>query len=272
MLPSRLSGISRYTIDDEARVVQQRDFWDSVNLESGVYEEKPRTLGIADFIMQLRPQPDPLKAAAREAPSELLRRAKTYQVRKYGALKGLSTTALAGAEGNLTPERVIHAEEKIEGYAAAANAARGRAEFVPCLPYIVKYELDGGDALLGRASLATAGTKCEIFGPIRGPGPDWMPILPKPTDPTLGLSSSGSSILASAVVNDPGNCRDIETSMQKLVGDLQKDGLLPREEGELCECVPRVFVTRGMKLSRLRHDEVWIPLPPGTHPWQALEE
>ncbi|CAM9156703.1 unnamed protein product [Sphacelaria rigidula] len=109
------TGISDYTIDAQARVVKQDDYWDSVNLVAGRYQPVSPLDGVKDFLGQVLPK------AAEQAPGgrggsvgQLLRRAKDYEVRLYeagGAERGASSGIVAATvvafrefDGEATPE------------------------------------------------------------------------------------------------------------------------------------------------------------------------
>ncbi len=76
---AEFTGVSKYTLDENARVVRQDDFWDSVNLSDGEYAARGKLAGLADMLRQFAP-PNPDAPAASTAP--LLRRAPEYEVRR----------------------------------------------------------------------------------------------------------------------------------------------------------------------------------------------
>ena len=76
---AEFTGVSKYTLDENARVVRQDDFWDSVNLSDGEYAARGKLAGLADMLRQFAP-PNPDAPAASTAP--LLRRAAEYEVRR----------------------------------------------------------------------------------------------------------------------------------------------------------------------------------------------
>ena len=89
---ARFTGVSRYTLDAQCRVLAQEDFWDSVNmLPGGEYAEKPKTAGLLDLLAQLAPSGGNAaqQASGKELPYVLLRRAAAkvgvagYEVRRY---------------------------------------------------------------------------------------------------------------------------------------------------------------------------------------------
>merc|ERR1719440_689676 len=53
---ARFTGVSRYTLDAQCRVLAQEDFWDSVNmLPGGDYAERPQKEAVVDLLKQLAP-------------------------------------------------------------------------------------------------------------------------------------------------------------------------------------------------------------------------
>ena len=89
---ARFTGVSRYTLDANAKVVAQNDFWDSVNLKpGGGYEPQSKLAGFLDLLGQLAPGEGnkAQQASDRELPYVLLRRAGAkdgmpgYEVRRY---------------------------------------------------------------------------------------------------------------------------------------------------------------------------------------------
>ena len=87
---ARFTGVSRYTLDDQCRVLAQQDYWDSVNLlPGGDYTAKPKKEAIFDLLKQLAPGSagNAQQASDKELPYQLLRRTGDrtgcYEVRRY---------------------------------------------------------------------------------------------------------------------------------------------------------------------------------------------
>ena len=81
---AQFTGISQYTLDDEARVLRQEDFWDSINLEAGgTYKPAGKAAGLLDMLKQFGPRIERRTAARQELRHDLLRRAARYEVRRY---------------------------------------------------------------------------------------------------------------------------------------------------------------------------------------------
>ena len=53
---ARFTGVSRYTLDAQCKVLAQQDFWDSVNLQPGnQYVPKAQSEALIDLLKQLAP-------------------------------------------------------------------------------------------------------------------------------------------------------------------------------------------------------------------------
>ena len=74
---ARFTGVSDYTLDYQNRIVGQRDWWDSINLQPrGTYAPVPKLTALGDLVAQLSPaNTGAQQASDKELPYELLRRA-----------------------------------------------------------------------------------------------------------------------------------------------------------------------------------------------------
>jgi hypothetical protein len=84
----RFSGISLYTVKPGGpkgvMIVQQRDYWDAINLEpGGTYRTVGRGEALQHLIGQMVPGALEAPAAGPELPYQTLRLAKSYEVRRY---------------------------------------------------------------------------------------------------------------------------------------------------------------------------------------------
>jgi hypothetical protein len=81
---AQFTGVSQYTIDDQARVLRQQDYWDSINLQpGGTYAPAGKISGLLDMLKQFMPRSSAEAAGDKELPYQLLRRAAQYEVRRY---------------------------------------------------------------------------------------------------------------------------------------------------------------------------------------------
>lgn len=103
------TGVSEYVIDGDARVVSQRDFWDTLSLgEAGGYSPEATLSGLADLGAQLLPsgmQPEE-PPAAKAGIWSLLRRASTYRVYRDSAGSGPPFAIVAPGSEALTPTQL----------------------------------------------------------------------------------------------------------------------------------------------------------------------
>ena len=123
---AQFTGVSQYTLDSEARVLKQTDFWDSVNLAAGGgYVPKPKAAAFADLLGQLAPSKAGAQAASDfELPYVLLRRTPEYEVRRYPVHVSVATAY----------ERRIDAFGTLGAYTNGANeAAKELKAYVPSL-------------------------------------------------------------------------------------------------------------------------------------------
>jgi len=89
--PLEFTGISRYTLDDAGLVVEQRDFWDAINLENGEYKEVGKKNAVFHCLAQLlgEEEEDRDRIYSKDLPYKVLRRSPTYEVRRYPAYEGV---------------------------------------------------------------------------------------------------------------------------------------------------------------------------------------
>lgn len=87
----RFTGVSKYTLDSDCRVLRQQDFWDSINLQpGGGYAPASKLAALLDLLGQMAPGGYKAEqSSSRELPYVLLRRAPPrdglpgYEVRRY---------------------------------------------------------------------------------------------------------------------------------------------------------------------------------------------
>jgi hypothetical protein len=85
---ARFSGVSVYDVvpggPKGVQIVKQTDYWDSINLkEGGSYEKMEKTVGLSDFLDQLKPEQFAAPTAGAELLYSLLRRGDGYEARRY---------------------------------------------------------------------------------------------------------------------------------------------------------------------------------------------
>ena len=93
---ARFSGVSVYKVElggpKGVRILSQQDYWDSINLmEGGKYKAADKSVGLSDFLDQLKPEQLAAPTAGSELPYQLLRRGKEYEVRRYPSFTAVRT-------------------------------------------------------------------------------------------------------------------------------------------------------------------------------------
>ena len=104
---ARFSGISVYQVTPGGpkgiQITKQTDYWDSINLkQDGGYQKVGKSVGIADFLDQLKPSEFIAPSAGPELPYNLLRRGNGYEGRRYPSFVAVQTPYERRDEGFLT--------------------------------------------------------------------------------------------------------------------------------------------------------------------------
>lgn len=98
---ARFSGISVYEVKETnetptsnlgIEIQGQLDYWDSINIiprSGGEYKALAKSVGISDFIDQVKPGGFQAQTAAPELPYQLLRRGDGYEIREYPSYTGV---------------------------------------------------------------------------------------------------------------------------------------------------------------------------------------
>mmetsp|Transcript_6170 Transcript_6170/g.15793 ORF Transcript_6170/g.15793 Transcript_6170/m.15793 type:complete len:294 (-) Transcript_6170:281-1162(-) len=168
---ARFSGVSKYTLNDCAQVVSQRDYWDSINLSAGEYVERPALEALADFCAQLTTSAGPCQLPG----YELLRRASTYCVRRYTSSPSMVLTPMEGADS--VPSAPVAVADVAD--ASEVLGARQAAEALRRAATRDGLQLKGG-------YYVCEGTRNEV----------WIELEPKSADAMWPPSPSDSKQLA----------------------------------------------------------------------------
>lgn len=157
------SGISEYTIDSDAKVLSQRDYWDTLSLgSSGDYVPEAVLAGLRDLGEQLLPS---ILRSAEEPPAAsagdwiLLRRAAEYRVYRRlqagtvfaigapGAQKDIDSVTRAVKSHGLSPGGQLRVSTSGRGdllpAGSAAAAAAAPADVVPGVELLEPHPWDG---------------------------------------------------------------------------------------------------------------------------------
>ena len=136
---ARFTGVSRYTLDANCKILAQQDFWDSVNLQpGGDYAPASKLAGFTDLLAQLAPGGvgSAQQASTKELPYVLLRRAAPrdglpgYEVRRYPQHVSVATDYL----------QRIDAFGTLGAYTNGANEAS--LEIKPYVPSLMSVPYD----------------------------------------------------------------------------------------------------------------------------------
>jgi len=254
---AQFSGVSMYTLDEQARVLKQADFWDSVNLqEGGKYEPASKIAALSDLLAQLAPpKVGALAASEKELPYVLLRRTTDYEVRRYPIHVTVGTEY----------ERRIDAFGTLGAYTNGANS-----DNTPVLAYVPS--MMSVPAPLGPP---------DVDGNTpRGDGapPKWMrwPVSvpsrreanpPKPNDRLdsyVALDVIPSKVVAVLPFSAPTTERNVRGYASALRSMLRRDGLSvedsdPEEEFRLAQF-------DALNSLGARRSEIWFELK--DHPWE----
>ena len=240
---ARFSGVSIYTLNENGKVKRQEDYWDSVNLKSGRYEQQSFAEGLGDFLQQLKDSKG-ADMAAPELPYELLRRAKQYEIRRYPA------TTVAQTKYDQRPEGY----DRLGSYAGGSNENQAKLEFFS--PTIMKIvDVDGVRSKVMTWPLA--------FAPPGGESPD-PSVFPDPTIPRIIVTKSPSVVVAVRRFEIAATEPVVKAYTSQLLKDLESDGLVPSPAAKNGE---EYFVGQYDALFSLnkRRVEVWVQLD--RHPW-----
>lgn len=131
------SGISEYVIDGDAKVVGQRDYWDTINLgQSGTYSPEAPLAGLGDLGEQLLPAF--LRRAQEPRPVlngdwVLLRRADEYRVYRTKDKRVFAIPAPGVTSDSFELARVLKGHGLVPGAALRARVT-GQGELFPADP------------------------------------------------------------------------------------------------------------------------------------------
>lgn len=255
---AQFTGVSKYTLDSEARVLRQQDFWDSVNLgPGGEYGARPKTAAFADLLQQLAPKKAGAEAASdKELPYVLLRRTAEYEVRRYPVHVSICTAY----------ERRIDAFGTLGAYTNGANDALTPLKaYVPSLMSVPYPE--------GPPDIDGETPRTDNSPPKMMRWPMSVPALKDPTPPQVGeryrnncdLQVVPSKVVAVLPFADPTTERTVRGYAALLRQKLDRDGLrvVASQVGDAEEF--RLAQFDALNSFGARRSEVWFEL--GEHPW-----
>ena len=243
---AQFTGVSEYTLDGNARLLRQQDFWDSVNLEAGgEYASKSKLGALLDLLQQFAPgEQSALAASERELPYQLLRRARKYEVRRYPQHIAVETEY----------DRRVDAFGTLGAYTGGANEAS--TQLVPYVPALMSIPRAGDSkgAKVMRWPMLVPAVERDAAPPPRPSGrlDGFASLAPHPTQVVAVLSFSDPT-------TEP-TVRGYATYLRSLV---EQDGLSVDEDFE--SGAFRLAQYDALNSFKTRRSEVWIPLR--DHPW-----
>lgn len=260
----RFTGVSRYTLDANCRVLRQDDFWDSVNLKpGGSYAPASKLAGFSDLLAQMAPGGYKAEqSSGKELPYVLLRRAAPrdglpgYEVRRYPQHVSVSTEYW----------RRLDAFGTLGAYTNGANEAE-----TPLTPYVpslmsVPYDERTLDQITDDALDLKPPEQTKVMR-----WPMAVPAMkesapPKPEsrlEEVARLELMPSKTVACLAFSDPTTEPNVRGFHQLLSKYLKEDGLVAAE-GEQREQF-RLAQFDALNSLGARRSEIWIDLD--EHPW-----
>jgi len=256
---AQFTGVSEYTLDGQQRVLQQQDYWDSINLQpGGTYAPVSKLAALGDFVGQLQPGGGGAQQASdKELPYVLLRRAKDYEVRQYPQHVSVSTSYY----------RRIDAFGTLGAYTNGAN--EDEVELKPYVPSLMSVQQDSrtleqitDDALDLKPSERPKVMRWPMAVPaMREATP------PKPAsrlDGAAALDLVPSRVVACYAFSDPTTEPIVRGYHALLRKRMREDGLTP-SEGDPDEQF-RLAQFDALNSFGARRSEIWIDLEES--PWQ----
>ena len=238
----RFSGVSIYTLDADKKVCKQEDYWDSVNLEGNEYKKKNIGDGINDFLSQLKNEVN-ADMAAPELPYELLRRGKTYDVRRYPEITVAQTSYDKRPEGY----------DRLGSYTGGSNELSDKIEFFsPTLMRIVDSEGKRSKVMSWPLSFAAPGSK------PRDPS-----NYPNPTIPKIILKTVPSKVVAVTRFELAATEPVVRGFTGNLIRDVEADGMTVNLGAKEGECLVGQY--DALFSLNKRRVEAWVELD--KHPW-----
>ena len=236
----RFTGVSVYTINPESgKVMRQDDFWDSINLQNGEYKAVGFLQGLNDFLSALDKQ-DGAEMAAPELPYELLRRAATYEIRRYPKILSAETIYDQRPEGY----------DRLGSYAGGSNVRDERVKFYsPTLMFI-------NDSKEGkREKKMVWPLDFELPGKTL-PDPS---SLPEPTIPRVTVGSLPGKTYAVTRFTRAATEVNVRGFTGLLLKDIQADGLrATKAAAEDGECIVGQF--DALFSLNKRRNEAWAEI------------
>lgn len=242
---ARFSGISVYKVErggpKGVRILSQKDFWDSINLmEGGKYEAVDKSVGLGDFLDQLKPEQLAAPTAGTELPYQLLRRGKGYEVRRYPSFTAVQ----------------IPYDRRDDGFLELGSFTRGLDPLAPALMTVSTS--DKSKNMLWPLRFASPGEKIPQKDPkifAKAQDPEWR---------GFEIVTIPERVVAVGSFSDASMEPIVRKADRLLREACQRDGLKVDDssKAELRFAQYDAIFSMGK-----RRGEVWIDLADGGHPW-----
>ena len=240
---ARFSGISVYKVEKGGpkgvRIVSQQDYWDSINMKKGgTYEAVDKSVGLSDFLDQLKPEQLAAPTAGSELPYQLLRRGKDYEVRRYPSFTAVK----------------IPYVRRDDGFLELGSFTRG---LNPLAPAIMQVDTTTSDkTMMWPLQFAAPGEKepkenPKITGKVNDPEFSGFEIVTVP-ERVVAIGSFSDASMEPVV-------RKADRLLREAC---QRDGLVAESESESALRFAQYDAIFSMGK---RRGEVWIDL--AKHPW-----
>jgi hypothetical protein len=234
---AKFTGISVYSLNSNGIVVKQDDYWDSINLKDGKYQEVSRGEGIKEFFNQIKSEGG-AEMAAPELPYELLRMSPKYEVRRYPKCIVADTVYDQRPEGY----------DRLGSYSGGSNVDDKKISFYS--PTIM------------RISDKTGSRVKEMTWPLLfetpGKGIISCTSFPEPTIPKVSIKEKEGFVVAVLRFELAATEPTVRGFTAELIRDVKRDGLTPSKaalDGD-------VVIGQYDALFSLnkRRNEVWVEL------------
>ena len=272
---AQFTGVSRYTLDGQSRVLRQQDYWDSVNLRPGAnggsYAEQPKLAAVRDLLGQLAPgnANQAQQASSKELPYVLLRRAAPrdglpgYEIRRYPQHVSVKTSYF----------QRIDAFGTLGAYCNGANEdAEELKAYVPSLMSVPPDSRSMQQIRDDSLDLKQSENPKVMRWPMAVPAlQDATPPQPSERmDNFCSLDLNPSRVVAVLRFSDPTTEPTVRGYHALLKKYLDADGLTAAEgEGNGDEGYQfRLAQFDALNSFGARRSEIWVDLDEGGHPWK----
>ena len=242
---ARFSGISVYKVEHGGpkgvRILSQQDYWDSINLiEGGEYKAVDKTVGLSDFLDQLKPEQLAAPSAGSELPYQMLRRGKGYEVRRYPSF---------------TAVRIPYVRRD-DGFLELGSFTRGLDPLAPALMSVDSATSD--KTMMWPLRFAAPGEKRPKEDPT---------IFSKASDPewdSFEIVTIPERVVAVGSFSDASMEPVVRKADRLLRETCERDGL---QVDTASDSILRFAQYDAIYSMGKRRGEVWIDLADDGHPW-----